>query len=342
MRDDIKTYLAFVSVPMCGKSEMALMAAKKQNSRNRSRTKVGYRSRRRNDTPALEILSKQIQSAETAPCQPPQGQQEECGMKRMLSVLLCAMMLGGLAGCSGIGGPASRQESSAASQEESVGSQISVESSEETAPETPWRYTAENPKEWDLAAALANFTRQLSLEELLASLPNSTIPEAPEGAIMKQVYSEGWSFFGTEGVLTATYEDDPEGEGILLSTLDYWALNYKLQTYAKILDGINAMKLPGVENYEQLPLALTDIFLNEQGGYLPIEEYSEPYLPTNANTYGATLLADGAGEKAYAIECIFWSGDKAEKFCPNPLKKDAPEVLSGIMIRLSYTTDVGV
>ena len=263
-------------------------------------------------------------------------------MKRMLSVLLCAMMLGGLAGCSGIGGPASRQESSAASQEESVGSQISVESSEETAPETPWRYTAENPKEWDLAAALANFTRQLSLEELLASLPNSTIPEAPEGAIMKQVYSEGWSFLGTEGVLSATYQDDPEGEGILLSTLDYWALNYKLQTYAKILDGINAMKLPGVENYEQLPLALTDIFLNEQGGYLPIEEYSEPYLPTNANTYGATLLADGAGEKAYAIECIFWSGDKAEKFCPNPLKKDAPEVLSGIMIRLSYTTDVGV
>ena len=74
MRDDIKTYLAFVSVPMCGKSEMALMAAKKQNSRNRSRTKVGYRSRRRNDTPALEILSKQIQSAETVPCQPPQGQ----------------------------------------------------------------------------------------------------------------------------------------------------------------------------------------------------------------------------------------------------------------------------
>ena len=239
-------------------------------------------------------------------------------------------------------GPASRQESSAASQEESVGSQVSVESSGETAPETPWRYTAENPKEWDLAAALANFTRQLSLEELLASLPNSTIPEAPEGAIMKQVYSEGWSFLGTEGVLSATYQDDPEGEGILLSTLDYWALNYKLQTYAKILDGINAMKLPGVENYEQLPLALTDIFLNEQGGYLPIEEYSEPYLPTNANTYGATLLADGAGEKAYAIECIFWSGDKAEKFCPNPLKKDAPEVLSGIMIRLSYTTDVGV
>lgn len=176
----------------------------------------------------------------------------------------------------------------------------------------------------------------------MASLPNSTIPEAPEGAIMKQVYSEGWSFLGTEGVLSATYQDDPEGEGILLSTLDYWALNYKLQTYAKILDGINAMKLPGVENYEQLPLALTDIFLNEQGGYLPIEEYSEPYLPTNANTYGATLLADGAGEKAYAIECIFWSGDKAEKFCPNPLKKDAPEVLSGIMIRLSYTTDVGV
>lgn len=260
MRDDIKTYLAFVSVPMCGKSEMALMAAKKQNSRNRSRTKVGYRSRRRNDTPALEILSKQIQSAETAPCQPPQGQQEECGMKRMLSVLLCAMMLGGLAGCSGIGEPASRQESSAASQEESVGSQVSVESSGETAPETPWRYTAENPKEWDLAAALANFTRQLSLEELLASLPNSTIPEAPEGAIMKQVYSEGWSFLGTEGVLSATYQDDPEGEGILLSTLDYWALNYKLQTYAKILDGINAMKLPGVENYEQLPLALTDIF----------------------------------------------------------------------------------
>lgn len=279
-------------------------------------------------------------------------------MKRILSVLLCAAVLSGLAGCGETGEPSpsvptepstesTAPSVSAESSAESAAPPVSAASSEETAQssssdsETPWRYTAEQPKEFDLAAMLANFPRRLSMEELSDFLSDPSPIQEPEGKTLKYITSADWCFMDTEGVLRATYMDDPESDGILLERLDYWTLNYDLETYAKMLDGINALQLPGVENYEQRPLALSYICLHEQGDRLPVEEYTEPYLPANSNTYDETIFADGAGEKVYAINCIFWSGDQAEEFCPEILKEDASEILSGIMIRISYSTDVG-
>ena len=278
-------------------------------------------------------------------------------MKRMLAVLLCAAMLCSAAGCSRIEQRESAPESSQTSPPASIPEETSPaapDEPEQSAPsgdsgesasseaETPWRYGSQNPREYDLSAALAGFPRHLSLESLLSSLPDSSRVREEQGNLVRLVHSGGWSFLGTEGVLCAKYAEDPEDSGILLERLDYWTLNYDLDTYVRMLDGINALELPGVENYEQRPLALTDIYLADEGGYIPGEEYTELYLPPNSNTYGATLLADGAGGKAYAIECVFWSGDRAAEFCPEILKEGAPEILSGIQIRLSYSTDVGV
>lgn len=274
-------------------------------------------------------------------------------IKKFAAWIFCALLLASAAGCSRLDQPESAPESSQTSLSVSIPEETSSaapDESEQSASsesnsseaEAPWRYGAENPREYDLAAALADFPRHLSLESLLSSLPDSSRVRDEQGDFVRLVQSGGWSFLGTEGVLCAKYAEDPEGDGILLERLDYWTINYDLDTYVKMLEGINALNLPGVENYEQRPLALTDIYLADEGGYIPGEEYTEPYLPPNSNTYGATLLADGAGGKAYAIECVFWSGDKAAEFCPEILTEGAPEILSGIQIRLSYSTDVGV
>lgn len=214
--------------------------------------------------------------------------------------------------------------------------------------DTIYHYHVPNPKSLDLEALIANFSRLDQEKDILTKLPDSYVLQESQESGVKRILSKGWSFAGTEGILIADYTTDPtttETKNDTLLRVDYWTLNYDLEMFRQVLQAINSLNLPGIDEYEQEALALYDIYLSKQGDYLSVEEYAEPYLPSNSHIACIPVCFRNSDGTTIQIEAVFWSADEAAEFFPDALKEDSKTnslLLSGIMIRLNFANDVGV